>query len=80
MLRPVSYRCDFTMWSVPTLDIGLRGLLMEEPPGHCVMCEWCAAQSIPSHKADKTRPAKSSNCPLCRKRVKQKVSVAPNHS
>lgn len=40
------------------------------------MCEWCATQSIPSHKADKTRPAKPSNCPLCRKRVKQKVSSA----
>lgn len=50
-----------------------KGPTNKEPSGHCVMCEWCAAQSIPSHKADKTRPAKPSNCPLCRKRVKQKV-------
>ena len=54
-----------------------KGLLIRESSGHCVMCEWCAAQSIPSHKTDKTRPAKPSNCPLCRKRVKQKVRLAP---
>ena len=43
------------------------------PCGHLVMCEWCAAQHMPSHHADRTRPKRTTDCPLCRKRVKQKV-------
>ena len=43
--------------------------------GHCVMCKWCADQTIPSHKADRTRPAGVVNCPVCRKRVKQRVCL-----
>ena len=43
------------------------------PCGHLVMCEWCAMQHIPSHHGDHTRPKRPTDCPLCRKRVKQKV-------
>lgn len=39
------------------------------------MCKWCADQTVPSHKADRTRPATQASCPVCRKRVKQKVSA-----
>ena len=46
------------------------------PCGHCVMCKWCADQTVPSHKADRTRPAGVVNCPVCRKRVKQRVRLA----
>ena len=43
--------------------------------GHCVMCKWCADQTVPSHKADRTKPATQVSCPICRKRVKQKVQL-----
>ncbi len=43
------------------------------PCGHLAMCQWCAEKHIPSQERDKTRPRKIANCPMCRKRVKQKV-------
>jgi hypothetical protein len=43
------------------------------PCAHLVMCEWCAAQHVPSHGSDRTRPKRPADCPLCRKRIKQKV-------
>jgi hypothetical protein len=40
------------------------------------MCKWCADQAIPSHKNDHTRPAAGMhNCPVCRKRVRQKARI-----
>lgn len=50
-----------------------RERLTRDVTGHFVMCKWCADQTVPSHKADRTRPAGVVNCPVCRKRVKQKV-------
>ncbi|MCJ1379260.1 hypothetical protein MMC17_002361 [Xylographa soralifera] len=45
------------------------------PCGHCIMCKWCANEAIPSHKADQTVPQNRSACPVCRKRVKNKVTI-----
>ncbi|KAL9097513.1 MAG: hypothetical protein Q9165_000409 [Trypethelium subeluteriae] len=45
------------------------------PCGHLVMCEWCAAQHVPSHQADRTRPKRPADCPLCRKRIRQKAKI-----
>jgi len=43
--------------------------------GHLVMCKWCADEAVPSHKLDATAPAsRKATCPVCRKRVKQKVT------
>ncbi|KAI9747360.1 MAG: hypothetical protein M1835_002131 [Candelina submexicana] len=45
------------------------------PCGHLAMCQWCAEKHIPSQEKDRTRPRKLANCPMCRKRVKQKVKI-----
>ncbi|KAI9659404.1 MAG: hypothetical protein M1821_001662 [Bathelium mastoideum] len=45
------------------------------PCGHLVMCEWCASQHAPSHDHDRTRPKRPTDCPLCRRRIKQKAKV-----
>jgi antibiotic biosynthesis monooxygenase (ABM) superfamily enzyme len=45
------------------------------PCGHAVLCRWCANQHMPSSRADHTRPKKPATCPMCRKPVKQKVSI-----
>lgn len=45
------------------------------PCGHLVMCQWCSEQHSPVMEHDKTRPRRPANCPVCRKRVKQKVRI-----
>ncbi|KAK4968072.1 hypothetical protein LTR66_011896 [Elasticomyces elasticus] len=47
------------------------------PCGHLVMCTWCADQYIPCFEHDRTRPVRPTNCAMCRKKVKQKVRLAP---
>ena len=47
------------------------------PCGHLVMCEWCSLQHVPCHDHDRTRPKRPTDCPLCRKRIKQKVWSNP---
>ncbi|THV83724.1 hypothetical protein D6D27_08164 [Aureobasidium pullulans] len=42
------------------------------PCGHLVMCQWCSAQHSPVMQHDRTRPRKPANCPVCRKKIKQK--------
>jgi hypothetical protein len=45
------------------------------PCGHLAMCEWCAAQAVPSAEGDRTRPAdRAATCPQCRAVVVQKVN------
>ncbi|KAI9832769.1 MAG: hypothetical protein M1819_003989 [Sarea resinae] len=44
------------------------------PCGHLVMCRWCAEVHVgPTLSHDRTRPRGAANCPVCRRRVKQKV-------
>lgn len=43
------------------------------PCGHACMCQWCANQHMEISKYDKTRPIQPATCPMCRKRIKQKV-------
>jgi hypothetical protein len=45
------------------------------PCGHLVMCQWCSAQHSPAMQHDRTRPRKPANCPVCRKKIKQKVRI-----
>jgi hypothetical protein len=45
------------------------------PCGHLVMCQWCSEQHSPVMQHDRTRPRKSANCPVCRKKIKQKVRI-----
>ncbi|KAI5207071.1 hypothetical protein E4T39_02136 [Aureobasidium subglaciale] len=45
------------------------------PCGHLVMCQWCSAQHSPVMQHDRTRPRKPANCPVCRKKIKQKAIV-----
>jgi len=45
------------------------------PCGHLVLCQWCSEQHSPVMQHDKTRPRRPANCPLCRKRIKQKVRI-----
>jgi len=45
------------------------------PCGHLVMCQWCSAQHSPVMQHDRTRPRKPANCPVCRKKIKQKVRI-----
>lgn len=45
------------------------------PCGHLVMCNWCSDQHSPVMLHDRTRPRGLANCPVCRKRVKQKVRI-----
>lgn len=45
------------------------------PCGHLVMCQWCSDQHSPVMQHDRTRPRIPANCPVCRKRVKQKVRI-----
>ncbi|KAI9812743.1 MAG: hypothetical protein M1827_004499 [Pycnora praestabilis] len=45
------------------------------PCGHLVMCQWCANKQIPTHHHDRTIPRRPANCPLCRKKVKQRVKI-----
>lgn len=45
------------------------------PCGHLVMCSWCSDQHSPVMQHDRTRPKKPANCPVCRKKVKQKVRI-----
>ncbi|KZF22911.1 hypothetical protein L228DRAFT_247327 [Xylona heveae TC161] len=45
------------------------------PCGHLVMCQWCADMHVPPHRLDKTRPATTASCPLCRKKVKQRALI-----
>ena len=45
------------------------------PCGHLVMCQWCSEQHSPALHHDRTRPRVPANCPVCRKRIKQKVRI-----
>lgn len=46
------------------------------PCGHAVMCNWCADLHVPSRKHDKSIPKdRTAKCPMCRSRIKQKVSI-----
>ena len=45
------------------------------PCGHLVMCQWCSEQHSPVMNHDHTRPRSPANCPVCRKRIKQKVRI-----
>lgn len=45
------------------------------PCGHLVLCQWCSEQHSPVMQHDRTRPRRPANCPLCRKRIKQKVRI-----
>ncbi|KAG9560919.1 hypothetical protein KCU71_g9736, partial [Aureobasidium melanogenum] len=45
------------------------------PCGHLVMCQWCSEQHSPVMQHDRTRPRKPANCPVCRKKIKQKVRI-----
>lgn len=45
------------------------------PCGHLVMCSFCSDQHSPVMEHDRTRPRRPANCPVCRKRVKQKVRI-----
>jgi Zinc finger, C3HC4 type (RING finger) len=51
------------------------------PCGHAVMCNWCADLHVPSRKHDRSIPKdRSAKCPMCRSRIKQKVSSTRSHS
>jgi len=45
------------------------------PCGHLVMCKWCSDQHSPTLQHDRTRPKRASQCPVCRKGIRQKVRV-----
>lgn len=45
------------------------------PCGHLVMCQWCSEQHSPAMRHDRTRPRDPANCPVCRKKIKQKVRI-----
>jgi ankyrin repeat protein len=45
------------------------------PCAHAVMCRWCADQHVPTSKEDRTKPVRSSECPLCRGAIEQKVRI-----
>lgn len=45
------------------------------PCGHLVMCKFCSDQHSPVMEHDRTRPRRPANCPVCRKRIKQKVRI-----
>lgn len=65
---------------LPHLDADYRVRLHQQhqadrSTGHCVMCKWCADQTVPSHATDKNRPAHSVTCPVCRKKIKQRVWI-----
>lgn len=45
------------------------------PCGHLVLCQWCSEQHSPVMEHDRTRPRRPANCPVCRKRIKQKVRI-----
>lgn len=45
------------------------------PCGHLVMCKWCSDQHSPTLGHDRTRPKRASQCPVCRKGIRQKVRV-----
>ncbi|TKA60016.1 hypothetical protein B0A49_12086 [Cryomyces minteri] len=45
------------------------------PCGHMVMCSWCADQLVPCHQHDRTRPRDAVNCPICRKRIRQRFRI-----
>ncbi|CAD0099153.1 unnamed protein product [Aureobasidium mustum] len=45
------------------------------PCGHLVMCQWCSEQHSPVMQHDRTRPRKPANCPVCRKKIKQKARI-----
>ena len=45
------------------------------PCGHLVLCQWCSEQHSPVMDHDRTRPRRPANCPVCRKRIKQKVKI-----
>lgn len=45
------------------------------PCGHLVMCKWCSDQHSPTLNHDRTRPKRASQCPVCRKGIRQKVRV-----
>ncbi|KAK5016043.1 hypothetical protein LTR16_003072, partial [Cryomyces antarcticus] len=45
------------------------------PCGHMVMCSWCADQLVPYHQHDRTRPRDAVNCPICRKRIRQRFRI-----
>ncbi|OCL08368.1 hypothetical protein AOQ84DRAFT_376831 [Glonium stellatum] len=43
------------------------------PCGHMVMCRWCADITMPVRHG--TIPQRPSNCPMCRKKVSQRVRI-----
>ncbi|KAF2634801.1 hypothetical protein P280DRAFT_438343, partial [Massarina eburnea CBS 473.64] len=43
------------------------------PCGHMCMCKWCADVVVPVKHS--TFPARPSQCPMCRKGVKQRVKI-----
>ncbi|CAK4021200.1 uncharacterized protein RCC_10689 [Lecanosticta acicola] len=45
------------------------------PCGHLAMCRWCSEQHSPTMAQDKTRPRRPAACPVCRKRINQKIQV-----
>lgn len=45
------------------------------PCGHLVMCSFCADIWMPSRKDDKTQPARTAHCPVCRRHVKKRVKI-----
>lgn len=45
------------------------------PCGHLVLCQWCSEQHSPVLPHDRTKPRNPANCPVCRKRIKQKVRI-----
>ena len=74
VLLPCGKRVPFVL---DAQDFGcgkLSSIRLTNATGHCVMCKWCADEAVPSHRLDHTAPASSrAQCPVCRKRVKQKV-------
>ncbi|KAI9825121.1 MAG: hypothetical protein M1832_001441 [Thelocarpon impressellum] len=45
------------------------------PCGHMVMCRWCAEIHIPSAPRDRTAVNWPASCPLCRRKVRQKIKI-----
>lgn len=50
------------------------------PCGHAAFCKWCANQQFPANPADRTRLRESTTCPICRKKIKSRVSCHPQGS